>query len=309
MEFRLLLGFLAIFFSVNTNASEPYSYTKEEIIRIRNALPQLEKDRVFYHWTNPTTGIAATKEGRIPKPIFEKMRKLSDGFFNVRAHGGPGFYIAELPNSSKGFGPIPLALKIKKETRIYKIDIVAKELGISMLDKKAQDPENLLGREMPMIRAVKDDWWLTTSEENTLDVHYAKELHGGQINPIERFNASSAYPNFESWLKIIDEEWKISHQNLELIKLVTTENARLLSGDAQFKIQQHIITELFEAAVEKRPTELFPKSLFSDQFWSNQISDKIKLNQIQNSIRNQHNSEINGLNCNGFIQTIFNSKI
>jgi len=141
------------------------SISDEEISKIRDALPKLEEDKIFYHWTQPNTGIRWIGQGKLDAGELDFLNRPTGD----RQVYGPGLYLAESPTSSSNFGDMPTVFKIKKGTPIYDDGIVTQILGrrLNSIEKSA------LGTYIPFVRHATDDWYLTNHVENVQEIVYA----------------------------------------------------------------------------------------------------------------------------------------
>lgn len=148
------------------NLSSETQITQAQIEAIRNALPRLENDKVFYHWTNIGNGVRWVGDGKVdPGEIAFMNTPTGD-----RQVYGPGLYLADDPVSSSSFGSLPTSFKISKGTPVYNRDVV-----LRVLNKKLSNEEaSKLGEYIPFVRETDNPgWFVTNSAQNTQDVKYA----------------------------------------------------------------------------------------------------------------------------------------
>ncbi|MCK5072433.1 MAG: hypothetical protein KAQ98_03340, partial [Bacteriovoracaceae bacterium] len=182
--------------SGNITLSENFSITQTQLKELEQKFEKFAEEKYMHHWTSISNGIRWTLQGNFGKG---EMDFLNTPTGRKQVYGS-GFYLAEDPRSSRNFGDFPVAVKLKKGTPIYDENIAEKILGKSLSENEITE----LGKHLPFVRNVTDDWWLTHHPENSSELVYA-----AIINPETTFKTK----NLPSLRHFYEQLWNGVREN------------------------------------------------------------------------------------------------
>ena len=140
--------------------------TSEQVEEIKQRLPRLEEDRIFFHSTTEEIGIRRVSQSKIYQ---KEMDQLNITTHKNQAYGA-GLYFAEEFESSRAFNSFSTALKIKKGTYIYNRKIIASIIKRDLKEKQITK----LGEIIPFIRNISESegWWITNDPQVIANIEY-----------------------------------------------------------------------------------------------------------------------------------------